>query len=182
MRLFVGIPVPASATYDEVAREVGVLAPSARPVLAGAWHITLRFLGEVLDPEPVEDALDAACRGRPALPCVVEGIGTFPGTGFPPDKKARVVWAGVRAPGIDALASAVEQTTAGFGDPPESRRFVAHVTLARLGNPADLRSLVSRHKSTLFAQGLLDRVVLYRSSQGPAGPRYDVVHTARLGA
>ncbi|MFA5944145.1 MAG: RNA 2',3'-cyclic phosphodiesterase [Candidatus Thermoplasmatota archaeon] len=181
MRLFIAIPVPASPVYGDVTAEVKAAAPSARPVPDGAWHITLRFLGEVLDPEPVEAALDSACRGRPALPCVVEGIGTFPGTGFPPDKKARILWAGVRAPGIDALASAVEQATAGFGDPPEKRRFVAHVTLARLPNPADLRSLVGRHQGTLFAQGLLDRVVLFRSSLGPTGPRYDIVHTARLG-
>lgn len=181
MRLFVALPVPASPAYGRVTQELVAAAPSARPVPEGAWHITVRFLGEVFDPHPVSAALDAACKGRPALPCVVEGLGTFPGTGFPPGKKARVAWAGVRAPGIDALAFAVQQATARFGEPPEGRPFVAHVTLARLPNPADLRSLVDRHKGTLFAQGTIGRVVLFRSTLGPGGPRYDEVHTVRLG-
>jgi 2'-5' RNA ligase len=180
LRLFVALPVPASPVYGTVTRDLLAAVPSARPVPDGAWHITVRFLGEVFDAAPVAVALDAACRGRPALPCVVEGLGTFPGTGFPPGKKARVAWAGVRAPGIDALASAVEQATARFGEPPERRPFVAHVTLARLPNPADLRSLVDRHQGTLFAQGPIDRVVLYRSTLGPGGPRYEGLHTVRL--
>lgn len=180
MQLFIAIPVPPSPVYGEVTRDLLAVAPSAKPVPDGAWHITLRFLGEVFDPSPLIAALDAACSGRPALPAVVEGLGTFPGTGFPPDKKARVAWAGVRASGIEALAAAVEQATARFGDPPEARSFVAHVTLARMPNPADLRSLVDRHKATLFAQGRLDRVVLYRSHLGPGGPRYEAVHTVRL--
>jgi len=183
VRLFVGLPVPESAVYRQVAQELVAAAPSARAVPEGAWHITVRFLGEVFDARPVAAALDSACKGRPALPCVVEGLGTFPSTGFPPGKKARVAWAGVRASGIGALASAVEQATAGFGEPPERRPFVAHVTLARLPNPADLRSLVDRHKDTLFAQGTIDRVVLFRSllGAGAGGPRYDAIHTVHLG-
>ena len=181
MRLFVALPVPASPVYRQVTQDLVAAAPSARPVPEGAWHITVRFLGEVFQPDRVAAALDAACRGRPALPCVVEGLGTFPATGFPPGKKARVAWAGVRASGITALATAVEQATAAFGEPPERRPFVAHVTLARLPNPADLRSLVDRHRATLFAQGTIDRVVLYRSTLGPGGPRYEQVHVVRLG-
>ncbi len=180
MRLFIALPVPTSSRYAEVTREVQQAAPSARPVPDDAWHVTLRFLGEVFDAAPIAAAIDAACRGRPALPCVVEGLGTF-GSGFPPDKRARVAWAGVRATGIDALASAVVAATAPFGEPPESRPFVAHVTLARLPNPADLRSLVDRHKGTLFARGRIDRVVLYRSTLGPRGPSYEEMHVARLG-
>ena len=176
MRLFVALPVPPSPRYAELAREVAAAAPGARLVRDDGWHATLRFLGEVFDAAPVAKALDAACTGRPALPCVVEGLGAFPVA-----KKARVAWVGIRAAGVEALADAVVQATAGFGEPPERRRFVAHVTLARLPNPADLRSLVDRHKGTLVAEGVLDRVVLYRSHTRPGGSRYEELHVARLG-
>lgn len=181
VRLFVALPVPPSAVYRQVTDELKAAAPAARPVLDGAWHVTLRFLGEVHEPEAASlaAALDTACAGRPALPCVVEGLGTF-SQGFPPDKRARVAWAGVRAPGVDALAKAVVDATAAFGEPPERRPFVAHVTLARLPNPADLRALVARHQGTLFAQGRIDRVVLYESHLGPGGPRYEELHVATL--
>lgn len=181
MRLFIGLPVPPSPAFDAVAAELEAEA-RARTVPAGSWHVTLRFLGEVLDPGPVAAALDAAAAGRHAMPCVVEGVGTFPDKGFPPHKKARVAWAGVRAEGIEALAAAVRDATAPFGEPPEDRPFVAHVTLARLPRPADLRRLVSRHERTLFSQGLLDRVVLFRSTPGPGGSRHEPLHTVRLGA
>jgi len=179
VRLFVGLPVPPSPRYAEAQAELAREVPSARPVRE-APHVTLRFLGDVLDPAPVGAALDAACAGRPALPCVVEGVGTFPSTGFPPHKRARVAWAGVRAPGIDALAAAVVEATAAFGEPPERRPFVAHVTLARLQRPADLRRFVAAHADALFAQGVLDRVVLFRSTLGPHGAAHEPLHEARL--
>lgn len=184
MRLFVALPVPPSPRYDDLAREVKAAAPQARLVAAGNQHITVRYLGEVHDAGPVVAALDAACKVRPALPCVVEGLGTFPDGGFPPGKRARVAWVGVRAAGVEALAGAIVQATAAFGEPPERRRFVAHVTLARLPQPADLRSLVDRHRGTLVAQGVLDRVVLFRSHLGAGeggGSRYEEMHTAKLG-
>ena len=179
MRLFVALPAPPSPRYAELAREVAAVAPGAKLVRDDGRHATLRFLGEVFDVAPVKAALDAACRGRPALPVVAEGLGTFH-DGFPPHKRSRVAWVGLRAAGVEALAAAVEQATAGFGDPPERRRFVAHVTLARLPTPADLRSLVDRHKDTLVAEGVLDRVVLYRSHVGPGGSQYEALHTVRL--
>lgn len=181
MRLFVGLPVPPSPAYAQAAADVLEAARDARLVAAGSEHVTLRFLGEMAEPDGVVAALEQACRGRPALPCVVEGLGTFPGGGFPADKRARVAWAGLRAPGIDALAHAVVEATARFGEPPERRPFVAHVTLARLARPADLRLVVEKHRGTLFAQGVLDRVVLFSSAPTPRGPRYDAVHTVRLG-
>lgn len=180
VRLFVGLPVPPSPAFDAVAAGLEQEA-RVRTVPSGTCHVTLRFLGEVLDPAPVAAALDAALRGRHAIPCVVEGVGTFPDKGFPPHKRARVVWAGVRAEGIDALAAAVRGATAAFGEPPEDRPFVAHVTLGRLARPADLRRFVSRHEGTLFSQGTLDRVVLYRSTPGPGGARHEPLHTVRLG-
>lgn len=176
MRLFVGLPLPPGPAYETLTADVLAAAPRARPVRSGTWHVTLRFLGEVLRPEPVAATLDEACRGRPAMPCVVEGL-----CAFPEAKRARVAWAGVRAPGIEALAQAVQEATAAIGEPPERRPFVAHATLARLPQPADLRSLVDRHRGTLLAQGTLDRVVLFRSRAGPGGSGHEPLHTVPLG-
>jgi len=181
MRLFIAIPVPSSPTFASVQRDIAQAVPGARLTATDDQHITVRFLGEVFDAQPVMAALAAACRGRPALPAIIEGVGTFPGGRFPAHKHARVVWAGVRAAGIDALANAIVAATAGFGEPPEARPFVAHVTLARLPRPTDLRDLVEQHHSTLFAQGDLDRVVLFRSHMGPGAARHEPLLTIPLG-
>lgn len=182
MRLFVGLPVPPSPAYDAVSEDLARRHPGAHLTGSGGRHVTLRFLGDMAEPDGVIAALATACKGRPALPCVVEGIGTFPNRGFPPHKQARVVWAGVRCPGIEGLAHAVEEGTARFGEPPERRPFVAHVTLARMTRPADLREFVSVHETTSFGQGRFDRVVLFQSVHTPRGSEYREVHVVTLGA
>lgn len=181
MRLFVGLPVPPSPAYDAVSLDLARRQLGARLTEPEARHVTLRFLGDMAEPDGVIAALEAACRGRPALPCVIEGVGTFPNRGFPPHKQARVAWAGVRCPGIEGLAQAVEQATARFGEPPERRPFVAHVTLARLARPADLREFVTTHTNTSFGAGRFDRVVLYQSVHTPRGTQYREVHAVALG-
>ncbi len=138
--------------------------------------MTLRFLGDVRDRPALEAAISVAVANRPALPCVVESWGAFPNL-----KQARVLWAGVRAPDIEKLVSAVETATATFGEPVERNRFVAHVTLARLAKLMDARSLLDAHKDALLAKGLLDRVVLYDSQATPQGPVYEPLRTWRLG-
>lgn len=181
MRLFVGLPVPPSTAYDAVGADLMRRHVGARLTPPEGRHVTLRFLGDMAEPDGVIAALDAACRGRPALPCVIEGVGTFPNRGFPPHKNARVAWAGVRCPGIEGLAQAVETATARFGEPPERRPFVAHVTLARLARPADLREFVSAHADTSFGAGRFDRVVLYQTVHTPRGSEYHEVHAVPLG-
>lgn len=177
MRLFLGIPVPAGPAWPSVTRALAQALPGFRPVPAATHHITLRFLGEVLESRGLEDAVSHALAGRPALPAVVEGVGAFPSP-----KAARVLWAGARSPGIEALVQAIEDATRSFGEPPEPRRFVAHATLGRLRRPVDARAILAAHKDTLFAEGRLDRVVLFESTLASDGPHYDVVREWRLAA
>lgn len=177
VRLFVGIPAPADANFASVSAALG--AAGGNLVAAGSHHVTLRFFGDVEAHEvpSIVDALGDACRHRPAMAAVVEGLGAFPTT-----KHARVAWAGVRAAGLDALAQAVAQRTASFGEPVDTRHFVGHVTLARFKRRTDLRSLADAHRATLFGQGVLDRVVLFASTLTPQGPQHVARHVVRLAA
>lgn len=163
MRLFVAVQ-PPDAVLDAVARlrrpERGDVRWTARP----QWHVTLRFLGEVDDPAPVAAALDAAplmaCTAvaGPAVRALGRGVVMVP------------------VDGLDALAAAVAEATAGFGRPPEARAFQGHLTLARsrrgrvgdvVGEEVDLRFPV-------------EDVRLVRSHQGREGTRHEVLHVRRL--
>ncbi len=169
MRLFVGLPVPASPRYDEVTGELlEVAGGKARGVPPGSWHVTLRFLGDLDDPAPVREALRGALADAEALPCRVMGVGAFKDP-----RRARIVWAGVEAPGVEDLARRVVEATRDLGVPPDERDFRAHVTLARLRWPRDVSAFVARHRDTVLAEGVLDRVVLYRSTLKPHGPHYE---------
>jgi 2'-5' RNA ligase len=101
------------------------------------WHVTLQFLGNRAD----VDAVAAALAGLP----VRAGDAQFGGLGaFPSARRARVVWLGLAAGAelFGELATAVGARLAPLGHEPEARPYHAHLTLARLRAPADLRDVL----------------------------------------
>jgi 2'-5' RNA ligase len=176
VRLFVGIPLPALPGVEEVARQLAAVAPSAGLLAPEKWHLTLRFLGEVQDPAPVVDALRRALEDAPRVAGSLVGVG-----GFPEDRRARVAWAGVRAEGLAEVARRVRAATEGLGAP-ETRPFVAHLTLARLPHPQDLGRWCARNAGREWGRFAAEAVVLYRSRAGPAGSAYEALARFPLGA
>lgn len=141
MRLFVGLDLPFALRQRLAGLGGGV--PGARWVPAENYHITLRFIGEVaaFQAEEIDLAL-AGLRGR-RFELALAGMGTFAKGG-----RDTQLWAGVeRCPALDLLRSKVEQALQRAGLEPERRRFVPHVTLARLDNaaPAKIASFVQSH-------------------------------------
>ncbi|MBO0713632.1 MAG: RNA 2',3'-cyclic phosphodiesterase [Acidimicrobiales bacterium] len=120
MRLFVAVWPPEDV--------VEALRQLPRPPLIGArwtredqWHVTLRFLGEVAEPDEAEQAfsrVDAVpgpvvADAGPAVACLSRRVLCVP------------------VAGLDGVASAVTRSTARVGKRPERRPFAGHVTLAR---------------------------------------------------
>lgn len=174
MRLFVGIPCPPSPALAAAAQELGETMHGARVVPSENLHLTLRFLGEVADPEPIAAALRAELSHAAALRGGVVGLGAFPS-----EWHARVAWAGVVVPGLDALAARVRFATQDQGEP-AGKPFAAHLTLARLPQPRDLRAWCARHAGEAWGPLAVDAVVLYRSRMGPGGSVYEALATIPL--
>lgn len=83
-------------------------------------HLTLAFIGELPEPEPVLEAL-APVRFAP-FPLRLEGLGCF----------GDLWWAGMTSsPPLDALARRVRRALAEGGIPFDRKRFSPHVTLLR---------------------------------------------------
>jgi len=175
MRLFVAMPVPSHVGLRDVTAALVGAAPDVRPVADGLWHVTLRFMGEVEDAAPVIAALKTRLSDARVAPGRVMGVGAFPDR-----RRARIVWAGVLAPGIDAIARRVVSATAAFGDPPERHDFVPHVTLARLRDGRDLTKFLAAHAADEFGPAPFDEVVLFQSSLRRGGPEYEALETFRL--
>jgi 2'-5' RNA ligase len=144
--LFVAIVPPPVVTAELEASTEPLRSawPDLRWTGAEAWHITLAFLGEVREevvPE-LSTRLERAARRHQTQPLAVRGGGAFPSP-----SKARVVWAGLDADrsALAALAASVAAGArrAGAPSPDEDRRFRAHITLARLRAPADVRPLTA---------------------------------------
>jgi len=179
-RLFLAVALDEAvrtALIDRLSQALDGRPLPGRPIAPENWHLTLRFLGET----------EAAAGRR-----LVQGLGTAPlgppfsvgftGLGaFPRAARAQVLWLGV-GPGEDrlrALAAVVERAVVAAGFAPERRPFATHLTLSRLRPPLDMRAIVTA-VPPFPARQSVDRVTLYRSHLGPAGPRYEVVETFGL--
>jgi len=101
------------------------------------WHITLAFLGEVPDwkTDELGERLEAVAKRQTPFPLSLRGAGAFPGV---PD--ARVLYTGVRDE-TDSLKQLSKTTRAAAnhsGVTVDGRKFVPHLTLARLRRPMDV--------------------------------------------
>jgi 2'-5' RNA ligase len=130
IRLFVGLELPEKLR-DRLAG-LGAGIEGVRWIPEENLHLTLRFIGEV-DEAQAEDIVEALDRVEaPPFEIVLDGLGTF-GAGA----KLRAVWVGVQpSPPLQALHRKIDRAVQRAGLPPEGRRFVPHVTLARLGSAA----------------------------------------------
>lgn len=141
-RLFVAVDLPPDVKAGLAALGQGL--PGVRWLAPDHLHLTLRFIGEV------EDTVAAAIReglhgvGGAPFDCRLHGVGAFPPRGRP-----RVLWAAVQAEaGLPRVQAALEEALRRLGLAPEDRKFVPHITLARLKDipPAQIRQYLAVHE------------------------------------
>jgi 2'-5' RNA ligase len=175
MRLFIGIPLAASAMQDVAALLThvgssvrGQPSDQLRWPAPETWHITLQFLGRTAAEQ--YDCVVGRLREvrHPSLPIELSGVGTFERTG--------VFFAGVRhSPELLTLQRAVTAATQPCGFPAEARPYRPHITLARRkrnSNSDEWRSLTSGAHPSLHSSFIADSFVLYQSIPSPDGSRY----------
>jgi RNA 2',3'-cyclic 3'-phosphodiesterase len=159
---------------------VSALSALPRPALDEArwttqsqWHVTLRFFGE-LAPVELESAITVLAAVAGSLtdqPTADGGPATrFLGPGL-------IVWP---VDGLQGTAEAVENATAGIGQPVPERRFYGHMTIARGRRGADLRR--SRQLLTpLAATWPVSSLSLVQSQLHPEGARYSDLERFTIG-
>lgn len=182
MRLFVAVDVP-QRERERILAAVAPLRDAALPVRwvePAAFHLTLKFLGEVPDARvpAVKAAVSDVARRHAPFALQLRGAGAFPGP-----RRPSVWWIGVEpAPALNALQRDVETAIAPLGYPTETRPFSPHLTLGRTARDAapvrDAQPLLDavRYHGT-FTIETLD---LMRSHLSPRGARYERVLAAEL--
>ena len=140
---------------------------SPRWTTRGQWHLTVQFLGTRLDLDAAAEAL--ATVRAPSANVRLGGIG-----GFPTERRAQVLWIGVIEGGaaLSVLAAAVESAMAPLVGEREALPFHPHLTLARLGRAADLRTAAAAWRGPIGPRWVADRLVLFESVTAPTGARY----------
>jgi 2'-5' RNA ligase len=174
-RLFTALEIPREAALSLSLLRGGL--PGARWIDVENYHITLRFIGDVEGhvADEVADALDRVRRSSFSL--TLSGVGAFGG------KKPHSIWAGVAAsPDLHALQGEIERICQRLGLPSDPRKFMPHVTLARLRNasPIDVAHYLSARGNFAAMPFRVGRFVLMSSRDSVGGGPYIVEETYDL--
>ena len=169
IRAFAAIPMPESVTdaLELVQDDLRI----GNPVLPEHMHLTLVFLGELREPvlEEVHDAFEDV--RVPPFELRLHGLGMF-GQSAP-----RSIHAAVGdCPPLRHLQAKLEQAARNAGVEVASRRFVPHVTIARLKgrreDAAEVADFVARRSLVQPPPVQVEAFHLYRSILGRDGPVY----------
>lgn len=171
MRLFVAVELSDDQQDQLAALKTNI--PGANWVQRPALHLTLRFLGDRIEPirlTPICTALESV-RVEP-FPLTVRGVGRFPERRRP----ARVLWAGIDAPpALARLHDSVERALGEVGFEPDERAFSPHVTLARLkldGASPELDQFLARQRDFQTEPHTVTSFTLFSSLLTPQGAKY----------
>jgi 2'-5' RNA ligase len=154
----------------------------AVPTAQASWsrdtnlHLTLKFLGEVLE-DSVQSFSMAASRAVAdfaPFKILLEQTGVFPKHGSP-----RILWLGIndREGKLGHLQSHLEDESAHAGFGKEDRHFSPHLTVARLRKPQHARTLAAAHKQLVFepVEITISELLVIRSELNSQGSKYTVI-------
>lgn len=185
--MFVALVPPDDAVehlddFLEVRRDAGEFRWTAVEHL----HVTLAFYATVADRQldALVEGLGRAAARRTPFSTRVAGGGAFPDVA-----RARVLWAGLTldeeaGTELDRLATGARAAASSSGVAVDGQRFRPHLTLARLGRPAEVSRWVRLLDAYAGPSWTADRVALVEShlGEGPRRrPRHVVVEEFPLG-
>jgi len=168
IRLFVGLDIPETVRTQLAGLCHGL--PRARWISPENFHITVRFIGEV-DEGRAEDIDDVLAGVEiPAFEAGLAGVGAFGR-----EHQAHTLWARVAAGApVAALHDKVDRALQRVGLEPDRRKFLPHVTLARLkATPVErVEHFKAAHAMFRTDPFLVDRFVLFSSLLSKSGAIY----------
>lgn len=169
VRLFTAIDLP-DAVKDQLAGLASSIS-GAKWVRREGLHLTLRFIGEV--DQPQSESIQTALKTVHHAPFTLrlKGVGQFP-----PKGKLRVLWVGIDAsPALNQLYQQIETALRKLDLPPDDHSFSPHITLARFKSPPDAEQVREYHaRHATFETQMVDvrEFILFSSTLTSEGAIY----------
>lgn len=186
LRLFVAIELSEQERQrlHHAAAPLRAAELPVRWVRPDAYHLTLRFLGEVASDRvsELEGALRRAVAGSACFSLGLGGLGGAPGL-----RRPRVIWVEIlESEALQRVHRRLEEALADLGFEPEPRAFRPHLTLGRVrrnGPAGALAGLVELAEVLDFGGEIeVAGLSLVRSHLGSGGARYEALAMAPFAA
>jgi 2'-5' RNA ligase len=141
------------------------------------FHVTVKFFGECRTGiyEDIKKSFANIFKPSYEMKYTLKGLGAFPDL-----HHAQVIWCGIypESDEVQRAFASVESFAEQLGFPREKRKFIPHVTLARVRKGMKLTSAVVQfireREQTVFVTSRFTRLALYSSTLTPKGPLYRV--------
>lgn len=171
MRLFVAVDLPPEV-HDQLDR-LEVPMGGARWLADEQRHLTVRFIGEV-DGGTFHEIADLLAEvGGAPFELRLKGLGHFPPRGVP-----QTLWVGVEPSAeLNRMKAAVDRALREAGIGADPRRYLPHVTVARLRHPPERErfgSYLAQHSLFRSTPFVVQGFNLYSSILHPDGARYAI--------
>jgi RNA 2',3'-cyclic 3'-phosphodiesterase len=168
-RLFTGLEIPAEVALDLQIMQGGI--PGARWMDPSNYHLTIRFIGDIETGVAREIAHGLEALRFAPFKVRLKGVGLFGGN------KPHSLYAGLEESAeLRRLHDQHERLCQTLGLPAEHRKFLPHVTLARLkeAEPRALQRWVEVHSLYSTSQFDVNSFVLFSSRPLKGGGPYGV--------
>jgi RNA 2',3'-cyclic 3'-phosphodiesterase len=176
-RLFVGLEIPVEIGERLSSFRGGL--PGARWISPENYHLTLRFIGDI-DGGTAREVDAALAEARPRDPVTIgfERLDSFGG-----DRPHAVIARVEPTRALVEMQAEVERIVRRAGLPPEKRKFVPHVTIARLrnGSPLDVAEFLATRGHFPRFSFTADHVSLFSARELTGGGPYVVEAAYPLG-
>lgn len=131
------------------------------------WHVTLRFLGEIVEPEDISERLSRT----------FTGVGSAVAVAGPTVERLGRGALVIPVAGLDALAATASEATRDVGEAQPDRDFNGHLTIARLKRHGRPQPLVGE---PFAARWTVTEIELIRSHLSNSGAHYETLTTIPL--
>ena len=183
LRVFLAVDIEDPELVSEIKRIQGEIIEAGtkiRLVRPENLHFTVKFLGPT-DPSLVPQ-IGSAIRdlGLMSFSIMIGALGAFPTPSRP-----RIIWIGVRdgEEEFEDMMAKVDGALSQLGFPRESRKHVAHATIARVKYPPSargLRRIISERSQIEMGRMLVREIRIKGSTLTPAGPIYKTLDRIAL--
>lgn len=162
MRFFVALEIPdeAKSQLEDVQQKISRLIPNLRITDSDKLHLTFAFIGEQPDEirSDLVDVLAHASKGIAPFEITPAYIDGFPNIHYP-----KVIWAGVKddIDKIIILRERIKDRLAQMNLDTDERRFVPHITIAKLGEQVELSLQTEEAMQKIMSETHFDPIQIH---------------------
>jgi 2'-5' RNA ligase len=180
-RGFIAVEVPITDLIIRLKKDIEKTSAQVKLVEPENIHITLKFLGDTLinQIEEIESIIQNAIASTKKHVIKLEGTGVFPNEHY-----IKVIWIGIKdADLITQIAENINSQCSTIGFKKDKRGFSAHLTIGRMKSSKGKEQIIDilkSYKDTLFAELIVNEILLKKSTLTPKGPIYETLSTIPL--